>query len=466
RVQPLPGEDILPALEKSLGKPSAEIFREFALFAQAAGSIGQVHRAVLMDGSPVIVKVKRFGIEKIISEDVALLEAMADLADRQIPELAAIRPKMLAGELRRTIQNELDFVGEASSAGKFRQSMQENQSVLIPRIHWEYVTDQVLVMDQVEGKSLAGIDFLPDAERRRVAEVLVDCFMRQYFETGLFHADPHPGNIIYCPGGAVSLVDFGQTGRLSEELRRVLGRMLMALKAGDAEVVADIYAEVGEFSPGADIPGFRIDLAAFIDRNYGLPADRINFSALAQESLEVARKNGLYLPRDFVLLVKSLLLVAGVVRDLDPGFQLDLAIAPAVRRLGIGMYRPEILAKRGWRLASRFAGLIRRMPDDFRDLVEKARTGRFTVVFHHDNLQGVAERTGRAIDRLALSIIGAAVIIGGSIIIAAGGSGAAAGYVIHIFGGVSAPVALAGLGFVLALFLAIYVVWGIFRDQG
>ncbi len=465
RVPPLPGAEILPEVEKAMGKPLAEIFAEFNPEARAAGSIGQVHQATLKDGSLAIVKVKRPGIGRVIAEDTSLLEALADLVDRHIPELSVIRPKMLAAELRRTIYNELDFVGEASHATKFRQSMKDDPRVSIPRIFWEYVSDDVLVMERVEGKNLSEVGFLPECERRRVAGVVADCFMRQYFETGLFHADPHPGNLLYRPDGVVGLIDFGQTGHLTEDLRRALGRMLMALKDGDTDAIADVYAEVGEFSTTADIPGFRFDLVAFIDRNYGMPADRIDFSLMAQESLEVARRNGLYLPRDFVLLVKSLMLVAGVVRDLDPGFRLDVAITPAVRRLGINMYRPDVLAKRGWRVASRFAGLIRRMPDDFRDLLEKAKAGRFTIVFHHDNLQGVAERTGRAMDRLTLGIIAAAVIIGSSIVISAGQAGAAAGYSIPIFGGVSVPLVLATLGFALALLVAAYVAWGIFRDR-
>lgn len=465
QVPPIPGAEIIPEVEKSLKRPLNQIFREFNPVALAAGSIGQAHEAVLMDGVRVIVKVKRPGIEKVIAEDASLLEALADLAERHIPELAVIRPKMLAGELRRTIYAELDYVGEAANASKFRQSVLDDPKVSVPKVYWDFVTPDTLVMEREEGKALSDIAFLAGDEKRRVANVVADLFMRQYFETGLFHADPHPGNIIYRPDGIVALIDFGQTGHLTEELRRALGRMLMALKDGDTDAIADVYAEVGEFSPEADIQGFRFDLANFIDRNYGMPADRIDFSQMAQESLDVARRNGLYLPRDFVLLVKSLMLVAGVVRGLDPGFRLDIAIAPAVRRLAIKMYRPDTLLRRGWRTTTRFAGLFRRLPDDLRDLLEKARAGRFTINFRHDNLQGVVERTGRAVDRLTLGIIAAAVIIGSSIVLSAGPGGATSSYTIPLFGGVSVPVALASIGFSLALILAFLVAWGIIRDK-
>lgn len=465
RVPPTPGEEMVPVVEKSLGKPLDAVFRSFRLQAKAAGSIGQVHEAELMDGYPVIVKVKRPDIENVIEEDTNLLDALADLVDKHIPELAVLRPKMLAGELRRTIYNELDFVGEASYATKFRQAVEDDESVSVPKICWDLVTRDILVMEQVEGKGLNELSFLSRDEKHRVAGVVADCFMRQYFETGLFHGDPHPGNLLYKPDGTVCIIDFGQTGHLTEDLRRILGRMLMALKDGDTDLMVDLYAEIGEFSPEANIQGFRSDLANFVDRNYGMPVDRIDFSLLAQESLTVARRNGLYLPRDFVLLLKSLMLVAGVVRDLDPGFRLDKAIAPAVKRLALKMYRPDVMTRRGAKMLSRFTGLIRRAPDDIRDLMEKARAGRFTINFHHDNLQGVAERTGRAMDRLTLGIIAAAVIIGSSIVLSAGQTGPVSRYVIPIFGGVSVPVILASLGFSLALVLAAFVSWGIFRDK-
>ena len=465
KVPPVPGSEIIPLVEKSLGHPLEELFRSFGTEAFAAGSIGQVHNAELPDGTPVIVKVRRPDIEKLIEEDTNLLDALAELVDKHIPELANVRPRMLVGELRRTIYNELDFIGEGAYATKFRQSLDGDSDVCVPRIYWDHVTREVLVMERIEGRGLNDVGFLCAAERNRVAGAVADCFMRQYFETGLFHGDPHPGNILYRPDGMVCLIDFGQTGHITEDLRRILGRMLMALKDGDTDLMVNLYAEVGEFAPDANIQGFRSDLANFVDRNYGMPADRVDFSLLAQESLNIARRNGLYLPRDFVLLLKSLMLVAGVVRELDPSFRLDVAITPAVKRLALKLYRPDVMAQRGWKLLNRFTGLVRRMPDDLRDLMDKARDGRFTINFHHDNLNGVAERTGRAMDRLTLGIIAAAVIIGSSIVLSAGQTGPVSGYVIPIFGGVSVPVILASIGFMLALVLAALVSWGIFRDK-
>ncbi len=412
QVQPLPGDEIVPVVEKSLGATLTSAFRSFNPDAIAGGSIGQAHRAELLDGTKVMVKVKRPGIDKTIEEDLSLLEALAALAEKHVEELGVIRPVMLAAELRRAITTELDYVGEAAFATKFRQSIEDDPQVMVPRMYWDLVTHDVLVMELVEGKPISDVKFLSREDRQHLASVIANCFIHQYFETGLFHADPHPGNILYRADGKVGLIDFGQMGRISEDMRRALGRMLMALKDGNLDIIADIYAEVGEFAPDADITSFRTDLANLIDRNYGMPADRVDFSMLAQEALSVARRNGLYLPRDFVRLTNSLMRVAEVVRQLAPGCRLDKALGPAVKRLGLRMFRPDVMARRGWNMAGKFAAMFRRMPDDVRDLMDKAKAGRFTIVFHHENLESATARAGRAVDRRPLGFITAAVIIG------------------------------------------------------
>jgi ubiquinone biosynthesis protein len=465
RVPPLPGAEIIPILEKSFGRPLRDLFRSFTPDARAAGSIGQVHAAELLDGSPVIVKIKRPGIGRVIGDDISLMEALADLADRRLPELAAVRPKMLIGELRRALRDELDFVGEAARAGKFADSARGSPGIAVPGVHWDFVTSDVLVMDREEGTPLSDIGALSAGERRRAAATLADCFLRQYFETGVFHADPHAGNFLYRPDGMIAIVDFGLTGRLSEDMRLVLGQMLLALRRGDIDALADLAADIGEFFPDAGVNNFRFDLGNFLERHLGVPSAHLDFAAMSMEALDLARKNGLCLPRDFVLLVKSLMSVAGLIRELDSAFRLDEAIRRAAGRPGLGLPGPGSAARRGLRLASRFGSLLRRLPDDIRDMLEKARNGRLTFIFRHDNLQASVERTGRSMDRLTLGIIAAAIIIGSSIVMSAGQGASAAGRVIPLFGGIPLPEALASFGFLLALLLAIYVAWGIFRDR-
>lgn len=463
-VLPLPGDEVAPILEKSLGKPRTQVFASFTHEAAASGSIGQAHYATLLDGTPVVVKIKRPGIDKLIEDDLSLLESLAELLEKHVPELDTIRPVAMAGEFRRTMEFELDFVGEASCTSKFAESQGESPIVKVPTVYWDYVSREILVSERLVGKSLAQTEHLSQEQRHKTASILADCFLHQYFVTGFFHADPHPGNIFILPCGGVGLLDFGQVGHLSDDMRHTLAPILLALNHGDTDGMVDLYSEIGEFSPTANISGFRQDLTTLIDRNYGVPADRLDLSMLSQEALSVARRNGLYLPRNFVLIIKSLVTIAGVLRELDPSFRLDKAIEPFARRLILSLYNPAAILKRGWSLASKFAALFRRVPDDARDLLEKARAGKFTIVFHHENLNYVADRTGRAMDRLTLGIIVASIVIASSIILVAGPTGTP-GSGIPLIGGMPFAVILAGLGFFGAVVVAAWLAWGIFRDK-
>ncbi len=463
-VEPLPGNTIVPILEGSLGKSVGEVFASFTHEAAASGSIGQVHYAELLDGTQVVVKIKRPGIDKTIEEDLSLLASLAELVEKHIPELAVVRPVSTIAEFRRAMEYELDFVGEASCAEKFRDSMGDPPIVKVPVVYWDYVSRGVLVTERLRGKPLSQATNLSLKIRRSIAAKLVECFMHQYFETGFFHSDPHPGNIFILVDCHVGLLDFGQVGHLSEELRHVLAAILIALRDLDTDAMVNLYSEVGEFSPNANIQGFRYDLTNLIDRHYGVPADRVDFSLLSQEVLSVARRNGLHLPRNFVLLIKSFVTIAGVVQQLDPDFRLDEAVRPFARRLVMNLYSPANLAKRGWNLASRFMSLFRRMPDDARDLLEKARAGKLTIVFHHENLNNVAERTGRAVDRLTLGIIIAAIIISSSIILVSN-PGSMPGGDTPIISGLTFSALFSAAGFIGATLVGIYVAWGIFRDK-
>jgi ubiquinone biosynthesis protein len=464
KVEPLPPETIVPALEASLGRPLDGVFRKFDRNAVASGSIGQAHNATLPGGEDVVVKVQRPGIGKVIQDDLALLEWFAELIEDHIPELSVVRPVSIIQEFRRAMENELDFVGEASYTSKFREMLKDDAGIAVPKVYWEYVSHSVLVLERLRGTPLTRAGDLSAEHRGRIAAVLADCFMRQCFLEGFFHADPHPGNIFIMPDGGVGLLDFGQVGRLSEEQRHVLGFMLVALVRGETDAMADLYAEIGEFSPDANAANFRQDLAGLVDRYFGMPADRIDFASLIQELLAVARRNGLHLPRSFVMLSKSLVTIAGVLRELYPDFRLDAAVKPFARKLVLGMANPAAAAKRGWNTASRILGLLRRMPDDAKDLVEKAKAGKFTIVFHHENLHDVVERISRSFDRFAFGVIAAAVIIGCSIILVSGQNAMPASD-LPIVGRVPLSVVVAFVGFFGSILVVLYMAWGIFRDK-
>ncbi len=465
-IEPLPSVEIRKVLERSLGRPVEAVFGEFEDEPLASGSIGQVHRARLTDGAPVIVKVKRPGTDARVQDDINLLRELAKLVERHVEELRVLRPKMLVEEFARTIERELDFVMEAAATRTFGRTFESNEAVQVPEVHWDYVTHDTLVIERIEGQRLTRWDLLEASgvDKRQLARTLGECFMRQFFISGVFHADPHPGNIFVLASDRIALIDFGQLGHLSEELRQKLALSVLALAGGDIDSIVDMYAEIGVLTEETNLREFRNELIQLIDRYYGIPLDRIDMGRVFHESLSVARENGIQLPRDFVLLMKSFVTIFGVLRALDPDFRVDEALKPFTNEIfshlmsargtirGLGFYLYRLLS------------MVRRAPDGARDMMERVRKGRLRIIFHHEGLEGPAGLIEAATNRLTFGIIIAAILVGSSIVLAGGGESLGR-YPLPLLGETNLAVLIAGFGFTLALFMALWLAWSMLRKR-
>ncbi len=465
-VEPQPAEVILRAVRANLGGRVDDHFASFDEVAVASGSIGQVHFATLHDGTRVVVKVKREYTDRRVREDLDLLATLADLVEKHVPELRILRPRMLVDEFTRLMEREVDFVSEAASTENFGKTMRDQDRVYIPRVFWKLVTRDVLVLERMSALRLTNRDTFahPRIDRKAVAKLLSDCFMRQYFVTGLFHADPHPGNIFLPPGGGITLIDFGQIGRISDELRQQLAVCLIALTQGDTDFMVDVYAEIGILTEETNLREFRSELSLLINRYYGIPVDRLDMGEAFQEIISVARKHGLLLPRDFVLLAKSFITVTGVIQDLDPEFRMDEAVQPFLGTLVRNMIGPKTLLRRLGVYGYRMVSLLQRIPEDVRDLLEKLRAGRTRIIFHHEGLNDLTEQIERASNRLTVGVLIAAIIVGSSIVMAAG-PGVLGAIVLPYFGQTPVAMLLSGFGFVSAMILGFWLIWSILRGR-
>lgn len=462
RVAPLPIDQIRPVIEKSLGQPLEAVFSRFQETPIASGSIGQVHYAVLRDGTDVVIKVKRPETDRTVREDLDLLSALAVLAEKHLPELHVLRPRMLVDEFARCMERELDFASEAGYTARFAEDFREDSSVVIPRIFWEYTTRDTLVMERITGTSIRNLELISSEDRCALAKSLAHCFLRQFFETGFFHADPHPGNILALGGPRFALLDFGQMGHLSEELRRKLALSLLALAQGDIDFIVELYAEIGVFTEETNLREMKNELASVVNRYYGMPLDRIDMGTVFQEALAIARNYGIFLPRDFVLLGKSFVTILGGLRALDPTFRLDLAVVPFRHRILAEFLSPKTLVRGIGFYLYRFFGLLRQAPTDARDLLEKAKGGRVRIIFHHEGLDHVAKQLERATNRLTIGLIVAAITVGSSIVLAAGRN-TLGDYDLPLVGHTPLSVVASGIGFTLAVFMGIWLTISILR---
>lgn len=465
RVEPFPGEEAKATIEASLERPVAEVFAEFDATPLASGSIGQVHGAVLRDGTPVVVKVKRPHTDARIREDLDLLLWFADQTERSMPELEPLRPRALCEEFARTMRREIDFVAEASYTAKFGQEFADSPAAVIPTVYWDFVTHDVLTVERLRGKRLSDPDTLTGLarpDRERLAHGLGTVFVHQFFVTGMFHADPHPGNVFLLSAGRFGLIDFGQSGHLSGELRQQLAMVLVALSHSDFDTIADIFAEVGAAGEKTSLREFKTDLIHLIDRYYGVPVEKIDFAHAFEELVTVAREHNMYLPRDLVLLGKSLVTVVGLAQRIDPKFRLDQVAKPFTKQLLREQVEPGRVIRHSAFSLYRLVTLLRRAPGDIKEILQMARTGRLRVIFHHEALEGLTERIDRSFSRLSLALVLGAIIIGSATVLS---SPSMASQRLPMLGDLPISYLFAGLGFMAAVLIGFALVWSIIRSD-
>ncbi|MFO8013722.1 MAG: AarF/ABC1/UbiB kinase family protein [Phycisphaerae bacterium] len=421
RVKPFPTPDARAQVSRQLGGPIEEFYDDFGAEPFAAGSIAQAYAAKTKDGEDVVVKVRRPGIRDVLEADIDILLRLADLAERYVPEYRVYRPVMLVEEFAQTVRREIDFVSEASNTQRFRRTFEENPNIRVPNVLWDLTAAGVLTLERIEGVPIYDEDALDriGADRQALGRHLTECFMRQYFELGLFHADPHPGNLVVQAPDVLGILDFGQIGRLSDAMRSQLGTVLVAALNHDFDIVVDVFDDLAALPD--DLEGERLkgDLAVMTDKYAGVPIGRLNLKDLFDEITATARRHRVVLPRDFVLLGKSMVAMGGVALGLDPDIKMVEVVRPKVRRLMAEKASPRRLAHHGLTTAYHLAAMAEQGPRSLRQLMRKLIRGRFQILFRHENLDHLINELDRSSNRIAFALIVASIILGSAIMLQA-----------------------------------------------
>lgn len=419
RVAPFDSKLAHQRVEEELAGKLDELFSAFDSEPLASGSIAQVYYARTRDEQEVVVKVKRPGIEKTLLTDTDLMGQLARLAERHIPESRVIRPTLLVEELSRILKREMDFISEAAYTAKFYQAFADEKMVHTPEVYWEYTTSSVLTLGRLRGRNISEvIKEAPDSQRKLLARRLADAFMKQYFELGLFHGDPHPGNILVDEEGHISIVDFGMVGHLTEELKDQLAATVIALVNRDLDVIIDTYEDIGILPPEVDPAALKPELVELLDKYYGMPLALIDQRRVFLEVMAVARRYGLLIPRDFILLGKSLVTIISLAKELYPEFDVAASLHPYAERLARERYSPQKIARSFSVTAWQLLGLLQHAPRDLKRLLARTLAGRLQMVFRHEGLDDFTLQLGRSGNRLAASIIIGSLLLSASLILA------------------------------------------------
>lgn len=456
-VEPFPSEQAREIIRQDLGADTQALFSDFEPEPFACGSIAQVHRATTKDAQQVVVKVRRPDIESVIRSDMHLLTNLAEAIERYVPELQPYRPVMIIEEFNRTITRELDFLNEASSTARFGRALKGNEGIRIPEVRWDLTGTRVLTVQRFEGSSVDDViqGKVPEVNRKKLAENIAAFFLNQFFETGLVHADPHPGNMIISPPATVGLIDFGMVSQVSEEMMTQLMVALFAAVNRQIDLVVDVLAEIGHIGPQARMEDLQRDMQALLDKYYGLPLKRLDLPTIFTEVSDVVRNHDLTLPREFVMLAKSLAMVTGVVLQLDPETNLLELIRPRLRQMVMRRFSVQQVTKMMGVSLWHVLNILKNAPAQVRSAIRRLARGQWEVRVQHLNLDRLARELDRSSNRVALALIISSTIIGSSMMLAAQTEARIFGVELRWFGVV---------GYVAAGLMGLGLVWAIFRS--
>jgi len=320
-------EILRPAVEAALGGRPEDVFASFDTLPLAAASIAQVHRATLQSGAQVVVKIRRPGIRPQMEADLRLIGELVRTAERSSAEVRRYRPQELVRQLTEAVLAELDFTAEGRNAERFAANFAKRPDVVIPAIYWDFTSETVLVQDYLDGVAPTEARALIDAglSPRDLAEVGAKAVLDMILVHGLFHADPHPGNLRAMPGGRLGLLDFGMVGHVSPRRRTELVGFVQSLVSGDAQRMGEILAT---WTEGADVSTERITQGA--ERLIGRHGQgEIDLPAIVADMMALMRQERVAAPPDLVLILKALVTIEGVLSRVDPDFDLVSAMSGA-----------------------------------------------------------------------------------------------------------------------------------------
>lgn len=419
---PLPIEEVRRAIQGGLGRSVEEVFAEMDPAPLASASIAQVHRARTHGGARVVVKVQRPDIRERIESDLALLYYLAKLLEAVIEETGIYTPTGIIEEFDRTVHEELDFGNEARNAKEMGEAARGREFLVIPRVHDELSSATVLTLDYVEGTKVSEITETAGFDLERVARNIIEAAFRQLFEDGLFHGDPHPGNILVLPGNRIALLDFGLMGRLTRVQREALVTLIVAVALRDPDSIARILNRVGVPDAHSPIAEFREDIRRMLDRYLGLKLDEIRSSTLLRDLLDLAVRHRIRVPKEYAVLAKASITVEGIIRKLYPKLDILEVGLPYAKELLLARFNPSDASSTLMKSLLKLQGLAEDVPGQLTQILVDLEGGKFRVNVHSEDVERVGGHVRAIGVMLYLGLLAGGLVVGGLVVLAVGGN--------------------------------------------
>lgn len=448
-VPPFSGELAVQLITEAIGGDVGQI-QDISAEPIAAGSLAQVHTAVHNDGTKLAIKILRPGIRTEIETDLDLMHEFATMLHRYVPEFRVIDPVGLVRHFERVIRRELNLIREARTVEEFSRLFRDDATLKVPRVYTDLSSDSVLVMEFVDGirvddrEELAAYGISP----RNIAANGARIFLKQAFEFGVFHGDPHPGNLRILPDGSICLLDYGMIGMLDEQTRDLLIDLLMSIAKRDVAKAVSLVQKVGQPHDSLDVALLNADVRDFIESYYGIELGQLNLGNMLNDFVRILTTHGMSCPGDLMLLIRALVTLDGVGRSLDPDFNLAAILRPFVEAAVRRRYDPRRITSALFNELRTLAGVAVELPVSLERTISKLSQNELRIQLEHRRLDQLINELDRSGNRIVIGLILSALIVASALLFRAG----------------SGPEWISISVFVVSAFLGIWLIYGVFRS--
>lgn len=419
QLPPLGIDVVRTTVEAELGVELAEVFATFVEAPLGAATIAQVHEATLLDGRRVAVKVQRPGLEAMIATDIAALSCLVALGERFFPRLRALDLPVLVSEFAASLHRETDFVREARSIRLFRTALAEVPGLWIPDVVTERSRGSVLTMEFAAGVRVDLHARLHPETMPQAITTLVKLMLQTIFEEGLFHADPHPGNVLILPDGRLSLLDFGMTGELDEAMRESMTFLLEAVVKGDARAATEAYLEMApQGSEKVNRAALLMDIKAVLKEIHRNDLAEVSIGAAFDSLLRAGSRHGVHNPGEFFLLTRTFVILEAMIRQLDPDHDYLESFRAEISRLTAQHFSLERIKEKTTKLGREMERLLSDAPGDTRRVLRRIAEGNLGRL-QAPAVEALGGRISRNLERLTNAIATSGLVIGGAMLVIA-----------------------------------------------
>lgn len=412
KVPPFPFSEVKKIIEKECKVKTIDLFKHIDPKPIASASLSQVHKAILKNGRVVALKVKRPNIEELIKNDIKLLYYIADNLEKHTSLFKQYPATKIIREYERWTLRELNFLYEMSNMNIVRNNFKNE--IIIPETYNKYCTENILVMEYVEGTSLHNLN-LPKKQTKEVMHNVYKTLLKMLFEHGFFHADPHPGNILVDKHNKLIFLDFGIVGTFTDSLRRKSLQLLLSIIDNDLDTAYDIFMDMG-LVRNIDKLHFQRDLKLILDQVRYIELENIKISYILQDTLNLAMKYQIKLPVDFILYGKTIITLEGIGLRYSPDLNIVEEATPQLKKIMKKEFSINRVRKSLTRGLQQYNRLFEKIPNYTLETLERLKSGDFSFDINDTDIGNISKELEHASGNLSIGLMIAGTIVGSALI--------------------------------------------------